>query len=207
MPSMTAINGSSPRAWGTHRRRDRVRGRTRFIPTGVGNTPEGSAVSGCPTVHPHGRGEHTSMGGRFAYFGGSSPRAWGTLDADGDVGRVSRFIPTGVGNTSTDASGNPRTTVHPHGRGEHRRHIHRGERDRGSSPRAWGTPQQTRWRWPAPRFIPTGVGNTNPPQDEPHRHAVHPHGRGEHITATASSTPVAGSSPRAWGTRRCRRCR
>ena len=51
------------------------------------------------------------------------------------------------------------------------------------------------------RFIPTGVGNTHPRWKATDIIAVHPHGRGEHITSASYSRLLDGSSQRAWGTR------
>ena len=111
--------GSSPRAWGTQAAAQVGRSSCRFIPTCVGNTA--SSVPSRPRrpVHPHVRGEHQAHGQDVLDEGGSSPRAWGTRDAQPHDRRPRRFIPTCVGNTaaaSVDA-----------------------ERDDGSSPRAWGT--------------------------------------------------------------------
>ena len=70
----------------------------------------------------------------------------------------------------------------------------------GSSPRPWGTPQRLHGRGPRPRFIPTPVGNTW--RFCPHAclAAVHPHARGEHLTAMLDAREKFGSSPRPWGT-------
>ena len=128
------------------------------------------------TVHPHGRGEHES-----------------TLDSRHPI---SRFIPTGVGNTSLAVPETGTAAVHPHGRGEHDESSLYQTTMGGSSPRAWGTPlfrqvqgsSPRAWGTLAPtmaaisfeRFIPTGVGNTA--------------GQGFRIASQF------GSSPRAWGT-------
>ena len=112
-----------------------------------------------------------------------------------------RFIPTPVGNTApARVVGRPRL-VHPHARGEHVAStiifISRG----GSSPRPWGTLRSTRIAGVRPRFIPTPVGNTSAVRSANHQCPVHPHARGEHTWCRASELPLAGSSPRPWGTR------
>ena len=94
-------DGSSPRAWGTPLGKPCGIGRGRFIPTGVGNT---GLFPGCPPggpVHPHGRGEHSSAAMLSRCRPGSSPRAWGTLLVFLLRRKTIRFIPTGVGNTSS----------------------------------------------------------------------------------------------------------
>jgi len=73
--------------------------------------------------------------------------------------------------------------------------------DNGSSPRAWGTPQQHRGRQTGHRFIPTGVGNTIRCRCRRRPSSVHPHGRGEHVADIHRAPSFDGSSPRAWGTR------
>ncbi len=133
--------GSSPRAWGTPHWPTPVRAICRFIPTGVGNTTAYAARRDYRAVHPHGRGEHCPYCNKKLMADGSSPRAWGTLLASLLRVGPGRFIPTGVGNTSSQS----RPASCPP----------------GSSPRAWGTRPAARRRRPARRFIPTGVGNTN----------------------------------------------
>ena len=175
------LHGSSPRAWGTPWRRPGPAGNARFIPTGVGNTRSGSQARRQDPVHPHGRGEHIDMPVPRPSAYGSSPRAWGTLRVECSASQQPRFIPTGVGNTGSPSPRNPKTPVHPHGRGEH----------------AVGKAEAAA----AHRFIPTGVGNTRAGCACPRPPAVHPHGRGEHAGRAAGCGARCGSSPRAWGTR------
>ena len=136
---------------------------------------------------------------------------------------VLRFIPTCVGNTTSNPTGSTLC--------------------RGSSPRAWGTRCHPRVSTAHLRFIPTCVGNTNRFCGPTRRTfgssprawgtrgsssvtctspSVHPHVRGEHdrnalrplrrarfIPTCVGNTHVlekgshgvSGSSPRAWGTR------
>ena len=91
----------------------------RFIPTGVGNTFASSWRRGTAAVHPHGRGEHDLFGVGAHTISGSSPRAWGTHATQNNHAHRRRFIPTGVGNTASSPFFWLRSTVHPHGRGEH----------------------------------------------------------------------------------------
>ena len=94
-----------------------------------------------------------------------------------------RFTPTCVGNT--------------------RLHRHRGCRDPGSPPRAWGIRTMTPIIRHHARFTPTCVGNTNQRPAQWCRIPVHPHVRGEYVTLDANSSGVVGSPPRAWGIRAC----
>ena len=108
--------GSSPHPWGILFRK-RIHKRTvRFIPTSVGNTRQRTQESQGRTVHPHIRGEYEVAMMMTTSCCGSSPHPWGILShtrhfiiasrsshileysAD-RIRRVSRFIPTSVGNT------------------------------------------------------------------------------------------------------------
>ena len=132
---------------------------------------------------------------------GSSPRAWGTRAGEaGVVALELRFIPTGVGNTWRRRCRAGRSSVHPHGRGEHLLGQAVEQRGGGSSPRAWGTRLPGVRQAVRARFIPTGVGNTRSASLSGADGAVHPHGRGEHVHPDEPVHAVAGSSPRAWGT-------
>ena len=194
------FGGSSPRVWGTPAPTSHKPHKSRFIPTGVGNTIANPLGLPLPAVHPHGCGEHMLACMVTSFAPGSSPRVWGTL-LPWFVGlALCRFIPTGVGNTRgtwRTHNGNP---VHPHGCGEHALIISLISPIGGSSPRVWGTlcfpPSAALFL----RFIPTGVGNTLQPYAGVFAGAVHPHGCGEHHHGVIKSYRFAGSSPRVWGT-------
>ena len=152
----------------------------RFIPTRVGNTLQGGSPPRRATVHPHASGEHTTPGSTAASPSGSSPREWGTQQAEDGQVVVARFIPTRVGNTATRTLCEPSTPVHPHASGEHTAATNLGCMRNGSSPREWGT-RGAIWRWRAiSRFIPTRVGNTLLTIACCLLSAVHPHASGEH---------------------------
>src|SRR2546425_412416 len=105
------IVGSSPHAWGTQACTWPLYWLLRFIPTCVGNTWTPGTAKLHNSVHPHMRGEHSSLFLCATYTIGSSPHAWGTHPyADGN-GYTSRFIPTCVGNTLNNGIGR----IHVHG--------------------------------------------------------------------------------------------
>ncbi len=178
----------------------RVRAVERFIPTPVGNTPAAPTPAPCAAVHPHARGEHAHASTRACGAIGSSPRPWGTPQADRDHGGLGRFIPTPVGNTAQPKRRCGRRTVHPHARGEHLSAMPSSSATCGSSPRPWGTPHHFCKLDGSFRFIPTPVGNTSGPARRVCPAAVHPHARGEHTKVSMSAMTAAGSSPRPWGT-------
>ena len=173
-------HGSSPRARGTPRFADRVRTPRRFIPAGAGNTQPAAASLTHHPVHPRGRGEHGLIYDRSKSPLGSSPRARGTPASQMSELAKGRFIPAGAGNTmlleicATNQC--------------------------GSSPRARGTPSGRSGTGSRPRFIPAGAGNTPSLCSTAGCPAVHPRGRGEHITYHRTQPAGRGSSPRARGT-------
>ena len=131
---------------------------------------------------------------------GSSPRVWGTSDRRNVCHSRNRFIPTCVGNISSDQPRFGQRWVHPHVCGEHRMRLLSSSADCGSSPRVWGTLSAIFAFIPSPRFIPTCVGNIAawlPGRDSS---AVHPHVCGEHKIFKAMYVSHDGSSPRVWGT-------
>ena len=136
---LALLNGSSPRAWGTRRSRSRSRGRSRIIPTCVGNTLPLQRFFAKLPDHPHVRGEHAADAVAMAVAVGSSPRAWGTLEPVFGGAHTVRIIPTCVGNTVKVLNSASRLSDHPHVRGEHSISPSSTPSIRGSSPRAWGT--------------------------------------------------------------------
>jgi len=153
-------SGSSPRTWGTPVASPFESFLPRFIPTHVGNSDPEPLQRVLVLVHPHARGElvRSIRGLRPSY--GSSPRTWGTLTNAFRVIFLPRFIPTHVGNSRWSSSGRVCAAVHPHARGELALFPPGRERDRGSSPRTWGTPDRLLQPPPLGRFIPTHVGNS-----------------------------------------------
>ena len=187
-PAPFAVDGSSPRAWGTRgslaarqplttvhshvrggttlRSLTRTPGVIRFIPTCVGNTKRRMVTKYVlGAVHPHVRGEHDELLDRSC--------------------RRSSVHPHVRGEHCTAAVAMMRSAVHPHVRGEHGRHLRCSRNKCGSSPIVRGgtsqdfslTPTQRR------RFIPTCVGNTS--------------------MSCSLLLRDDGSSPRAWGTPIC----
>ena len=103
LPTPVDGSGSSPRTWGTRRRRAHAVGHVRFIPTHVGNATELFTLALRGAVHPHARGERASFNTQRSRNLGSSPRTWGTPNDHHHQDHDHRFIPTHVGNAAVDS--------------------------------------------------------------------------------------------------------
>ena len=110
-----------------------------------------------------------------------------------------RFTPTGVGTMNGTRSARSSHAVHPHGRGDNTDIPVRSERAFGSPPRAWGQSAPTLRRPPPARFTPTGVGTITRAARREVPLPVHPHGRGDNVSASVFKRKSSGSPPRAWG--------
>ncbi len=156
------IAGPSPQAWGQRRSAHTTRWLRRSIPTGVGTTRNGCHPRHLPTVHPHRRGDNSTVSPSSRTAVGPSPQAWGQRPDDHELPTGIRSIPTGVGTTlmlqdvpaqsegpSPQAWGQRRSrrsliraaSVHPHRRGDNAVAVRRPGGPRGPSPQAWGQPQ------------------------------------------------------------------
>ncbi len=193
--------GSSPRTWGT-----RIFGRIaptwwRFIPTYMGNASRSRLRSSRSTVHPHVHGERAASEAWIRSCDGSSPRTWGTLGSDFPEPELFRFIPTYMGNAPPHQPRDQLGPVHPHVHGERNLCDCLKNWVNGSSPRTWGTPPPDRAPTLGARFIPTYMGNAQPPPLSSTGHTVHPHVHGERTPVKSITKHTTGSSPRTWGTR------
>ena len=119
------------------------------------------------------------MGVPLAEGIGSPPRAWGQYGRGSQRAEGHRFTPTGVGTITATYGHHAAPTVHPHGRGDNRRHAAR--------------PVTALW------FTPTGVGTMFPRTPHQSSISVHPHGRGDNPDITSLTLTPPGSPPRAWG--------
>ena len=173
---------------------------SRFIPTHVGNASASARLSSSMPVHPHARGERSTIGATLSVGAGSSPRTWGTLMTRLFKILLTRFIPTHVGNAPRQPYAAIALTVHPHARGERELKQATNNRSTGSSPRTWGTPLAAGEKHRSRRFIPTHVGNASGSYSNRARKSVHPHARGERFLHDLFSHGQSGSSPRTWGT-------
>ena len=135
-------------------------------------------------VHPHTCGEHKRGQNGHKLKNGSSPPY--------------------VGNTNSFQGVYIANPVHPHTWGEHVDQVQLAITTLGSSPRGWGTLRVNASFQFAKRLIPTRVGNTRFPANVIEFLSAHPHACGEHSRTHVHSDYKNGSSPRVWGTHRCR---
>ncbi len=198
------LNGSPPRAWGGLHVAAGLLADRRFTPTGVGRTQGGPCRPRTCAVHPHGRGEDSSLDSARSSRCGSPPRAWGGLDHRVDAVVGDRFTPTGVGRTRAGGPARWPSPVHPHGRGEDPQPRLLTTLRTGSPPRAWGGRLAVLLRGELGRFTPTGVGRTCATAARTTARTVHPHGRGEDLICSSIRPSRSGSPPRAWGGRSAR---
>jgi len=106
-----------------------------------------------------------------------------------------------MGNSTPRSSGRCSGSVHPHVHGELTTAALLTLRERGSSPRAWGTLVTPGLPPVSYRFIPTCMGNSKVGRGRIDEVTVHPHVHGELPRSQISEIAPCGSSPRAWGTR------
>ena len=155
-----SVIGLSPLAWGTRSPRDQRLHVNRFIPAGVGNSPDQFDIKKRSSVYPRWRGELTPYNAHDTSGTGLSPLAWGTQLRKSDVFIVTRFIPAGVGNSKRPVNGELQPAVYPRWRGELACTSTLMRFGHGLSPLAWGTLSEERDLILRRRFIPAGVGNS-----------------------------------------------
>jgi len=135
---LPACFGSPPHAWGDSARRVLPSGMFRFTPTRVGRFSRWCSEYRGRTVHPHTRGEIRFSITVTPCATGSPPHAWGDcLQLKQGFMRI-RFTPTRVGRFDSGPSPSPRSSVHPHTRGEIATLSHPAASAAGSPPHAWG---------------------------------------------------------------------
>src|SRR5208337_3331642 len=133
-------SGSPPRAWGQPRQPPLLLRPTRFTPTRVGTTRPPKSTMGRSSVHPHARGDNLRCPSGPRHGKGSPPRAWGQRRLFRRQVGHGRFTPTRVGTTSLASIILPRSSVHPHARGDNEFEFFIALGLGGSPPRAWGQP-------------------------------------------------------------------
>ena len=153
-------------------------------------------------VHPRVRGEAASWMVEATAGMGPSPRARGSRRQH-DLNLVSvGSIPACAGKPSWTTTQTDRSWVHPRVRGEARRPAALSTFAWGPSPRARGSPRKPHPPSAASGSIPACAGKPRRHRREVPLVGVHPRVRGEAGTASWSTTPSEGPSPRARGSHR-----
>ncbi len=130
--------GSPPLAWGIPPARLSMEIIGRFTPTRVGNTQCRVMIYCTLSVHPHSRGEYSTIGVVLPAADGSPPLAWGIRGKPPNRWMRSWFTPTRVGNTRIGQGRIVTLPVHPHSRGEYSLRDRPVSSYSGSPPLAWG---------------------------------------------------------------------
>ena len=154
------IDGSSPRAWGKDRIKERMSTMRRIIPTCVGKRYSTNDPPPRTPDHPHVRGEKSASGSTMSHVNGSSPRAWGKGKCRGGSRGSPRIIPTCVGKSVGTSVQTKVHSDHPHVRGEKGKLAGEFSGRAGSSPRAWGKEHSDPTDAHVDRIIPTCVGKS-----------------------------------------------
>ncbi len=132
---------------------------------------------------------------------GSPPRPWGQHSRLRRLGWGGRFTPTPVGTADRRGAWWLLTPVHPHARGDSASKTTIGLASGGSPPRPWGQPSLFHPLEPRHRFTPTPVGTARLARRARATSTVHPHARGDSMTADGATVWGGGSPPRPWGQR------
>jgi len=171
--------GSPPHAWGHLDTANFMLLPSRFTPTRVGTLPPHARASYPVSVHPHTRGDI----------------------AEHEIASVHarRFTPTRVGTLAEHSEDSMRRLVHPHTRGDISCVTSASVVAFGSPPHAWGHCSLAAPRVLRNRFTPTRVGTFSLSARVAPRVSVHPHTRGDIVTAWRLPSVQSGSPPHAWG--------
>ena len=196
--------GPSPRARGILLRRIRVRSGRGSIPASAGNPASRPPARSRRRVHPRERGESAREVTHRHQPSGPSPRARGIPAKGLTAAQWARSIPASAGNPLEWETTPTNVRVHPRERGESDEVSTGNVPILGPSPRARGIRRLRRPAGGCVRSIPASAGNPASATSRGDASGVHPRERGESRAALASSTQVAGPSPRARGIRNCR---
>ena len=134
----TPYSGSPPHAWGRYHADHCASVRPRFTPTRVGKMIIRARRQPALAVHPHTRGEDSTMCVSSSSPDGSPPHAWGRSRPPPRPSCIERFTPTRVGKIHPRHVPLPTRPVHPHTRGEDAPSPSFTCFADGSPPHAWG---------------------------------------------------------------------
>ena len=191
--------GTSPRARGKRKNRDRrVRGRGN-IPACAGKTLMLPNKAGQSAEHPRVRGENHRLTPWLVRKRGTSPRARGKRVMRKFVRVHARNIPACAGKTAQYRPTCNTVAEHPRVRGENQKQHTCYVPTGGTSPRARGKPNDTSAQATTTRNIPACAGKTVVGGDDDWHWEEHPRVRGENPPNPRPSSAWGGTSPRARG--------
>ena len=156
----SAVNGSSPRVRGKHRRACEAAARSRIIPARAGQTTSPSSVIAICTDHPRACGANLGAHWEGATGCGSSPRVRGKHRVADVGGWRPRIIPARAGQTPPLVGERAADADHPRACGANfvaKVSLPNGS---GSSPRVRGKHRSTDRPYYKTRIIPARAGQT-----------------------------------------------
>ena len=154
------MNGSPPRARGTHPDPHQGTGGEGITPACAGNTAGHTHTRSTLPDHPRVRGEHWFPRASPHRRSGSPPRARGTRDRGRGRPAARRITPACAGNTPLRSPPAGPDADHPRVRGEHTAPASPRTRGGGSPPRARGTHDEAGDAVDDGRITPACAGNT-----------------------------------------------
>ena len=173
-----------------------------LIPASGETTPAPARPSAGTAAHPRERGDDGAFISPTDLQPGSSPRAGRRLTHDRHIRHRLGLIPASGETTSTGTPLRPRPQAHPRERGDDVTGTLSIGGDGGSSPRAG---RRRRGRVPdrrLVRLIPASGETTSLSSTRTSAPGAHPRERGDDSMRSHSTSPSAGSSPRAGRRRR-----
>ena len=200
-PNLSACPGTPPRARGSpfgDRDHRHILGNT---PACAGITVEHEVSSPYAREHPRVRGDHKAPGPAFALTKGTPPRARGSPAHRVRRRRRRGNTPACAGITAEVTPNRPLPTEHPRVRGDHFVQVDAGASDDGTPPRARGSLLVVRRRGWVLGNTPACAGITGAPSVPMPCRREHPRVRGDHQQPVAGAAVVAGTPPRARGSR------
>ena len=152
------LKRSSPRVWGQERYALILPCIFRIIPTRMGTSVAECLFEIIYRDHPHAYGDKSlaPVGGLSG--NGSSPRVWGQVVNERDIGTGKGIIPMRMGTSLNQHKQLVVFINHPHAYGDKPEKSISASTFLGSSPRVWGQDELDNLQVPNLRIIPTRMG-------------------------------------------------
>ena len=193
--------GTSPVAWGERDGLCAAARGMRYIPSRLGRATCSATALARPAVHPQSPGESRQESVQAALSVGTSPVAWGERRHSVRCHTRGRYIPSRLGRARLGGRAARGGAVHPQSPGESIAVLPKLIDLLGTSPVAWGEPDDGTGAMDRVRYIPSRLGRAPPPHSNHALAAVHPQSPGESDRVFQRAVAFPGTSPVAWGER------